>query len=158
MKSLEQFTAPNYPSNKSDIVSDFIDYRCLNGRFVDAINGFAFGYDNSATWHSYTEDDVSFKVIYDGQGTVVQEGLTWPVWLLLLTRGDDTKILRLDIATSSAQRWTDDGFVPGSFQDNSDLVAAGRNLRRLSMHRRLVKETLERTLQPHSHPNDPTEG
>jgi hypothetical protein len=55
--------------------------------------------------------------------------------LLQLSRGDETEILKVDIATCSTERWTDEGFVPGGFKGNSDLIAATLNLQRFNSDR-----------------------
>jgi hypothetical protein len=133
MSEFAQFTAENYPDESSEIVTDAFGFGFLNALFEDAVT--QFGNDESVRWPSYSEDDVEFKVNYAGQGTVIQEGTTWPVWLLQLARANETEILKVDIATCSTERWTDEGFVPGGFKGNSDLIAAALNLQQFSNDR-----------------------
>ncbi|MCB9823312.1 hypothetical protein H6800_03505 [Candidatus Nomurabacteria bacterium] len=133
MAKSEIFTAINYPGDGCEIITDATGFGFMSALFETAVTD--FGNDQAASWPSYTEEDVRFTVRYDGQGTVVQEGTTWPVWILEFTGSGKDKILKVDIATCSSERWTDEGFVPGSFQDNSDLIAAAINLTKFSSDR-----------------------
>lgn len=156
MSEIPQFTSHNYPEDSSEIVTNATGFGYIDALFEGAI--FQFGNDSSATWPSYSEDNVTFKVTYDGQGDVVQEGKTWPIWLLQLSRGEDIEILKIDIATCSTERWTDEGFKPGGFKGNSDLIAAVMNLQRfnserldegdshLARFRRAFKEVIDREI------------
>ncbi len=129
----EQFTADGYPEDVSEIMTDPMGFGHMDAFFTYAIKD--FGNDEAVIWPSYTDDGVTFKVRYDGEGTSVQEGKTWPIWLLEFTGGGKDKILKVDIATCSSERWTPEGFVPGSYLDNSDLIAAAINLKRFTDER-----------------------
>lgn len=153
MANFEQVTANSYPEDRSEIQTDATGFGYMDALFSGAVSD--FGNDQAASWPSYTEDGVSFRVRYDGQGTVIQEGQTWPVWLLEFSGGDKDKILKVDIATCSSQRWTPEGFVAGSFLDHSDLIAAAINLKQftaerldegdsaLAVYRRAIKQAMQ---------------
>lgn len=130
---MEQFSAGGYPEDRSEIRTDATGFGYMDALFGGAIRD--FGNDDAVTWPSYSEEGISFRVRYDGQGTVIQEGTTWPIWLLEFSGGGKDKILKVDIATCSSERWTPDGFVPGSYLDNSDLIAAALNLKRFTDER-----------------------
>jgi hypothetical protein len=128
MADMEAFTALNYPGEDgSEIVTNATGFGFMDALFSSAVRD--YGNDEAASWPSASETGVSFDVRFDGMGTTIQEGTTWPIWLLSLHRGETTKILKVDIANCSSERWTEDGFVPGDFKDNSDLIAAALNLR-----------------------------
>lgn len=127
MSNFEQITAPGYPEDRSEIVSDAFTFGYLNALLEDGVRD--YGNDHSLMWPSYTEEDVRFRATYDGEGETIQEGKTWPIWLVEITRSNKTKILRVDVANCTSKVWSEEGFQPASFKDHSDLIAAGINLR-----------------------------
>ncbi len=154
----EQFTAHNYPRESSEITTDATGFGYLGAVFEHSIT--EFGNDSSLSWPSYSEPDASFSVRYDGQGTVVQEGTTWPVWLLTLNRGDHSRILKVDVATCSIEEWTDGGFKDAGFLGNSDLVASVMNLQRFARERREEGDSRDaafRRFMRMMHPPEPFE-